>query len=324
MKKTISLIIVFAVIFSFLNTSLTVSAADESAKAGKVAITSGYLNVRKSAQKSSAVLSTLKKEKYVTLISKSDDWWKVEYAENKYGYCHSGYIKLLSSSVKKVILTSGTLNVRSGAGTSYSRIAGLANGKIVIELKRSGDWSQILFSGTKTGYVSSKYLKAASGKPNYPSVKLNVPSFKQYDSRWADVKIGSSGKTIEKIGCATTAVAMMESFRSGNTIYPDDMSKKLKYTASGNLYWPDDYIVTTTKSDYLKKIYSALKEGKPILLGSKSSYGSQHWVVITGFNGGDSLTTSNFIINDPGSKVRTTLKDFLTDYPNFYKYFYYE
>ena len=117
---------------------------------------------------------------------------------------------------------------------------------------------------------------------------------------------------------------MMESFRSGNTIYPDDMSKKLKYTASGNLYWPDDYIVTTTKSDYLKKIYSALKEGKPILLGSKSSYGSQHWVVITGFNGGDSLTTSNFIINDPGSKVRTTLKDFLTDYPNFYKYFYYE
>lgn len=314
----------FALIFALLNTSLTVSAATESSKAGKVEITSGHLNVRKSAQKSSDVISTLKKGGYVTLISKSGDWWKVEYAGNKYGYCHADYIKTINGTAKKVTLTSGTLNVRSGGGTSYPRTAGLENGKIVIELKKADNWSLILFSGTKTGYVSSKYLKDAETEPTYPSLTLNVPNFKQYDSRWANVKIGSSGKTIGKIGCATTAIAMIESFRTKTTVYPDAMSKKLKYTSSGSVYWPDDYKVITNKTDYLKKIYNYLKSGKPILLGSKNAYGSQHWVVITGFKGGNALTTDDFLINDPGSKNRTTLKEFLDDYPNFYKYFYYE
>lgn len=248
----------------------------------------------------------------------------VEYADNKFGYCHTDYIKPLGGNPKKVTLTSGTLNVRSGAGTSYSRIGGLANSKTVIELKKSDGWSQILFSGTKIGWVSSKYLKAPSASLLYPSVKLNLPSYKQYDSRWADVKIGSSGKTIGKIGCATTAIAMIESFRNGSTIYPDAMSKRLNYTSSGNVYWPADYIVVNTKTHYLEKIYNHLKNKKAVLLGSKNAYGSQHWVVITGYAGGDSLTASKFTINDPGSKIRTTLDTFLSDYPTFYKYFYYE
>jgi hypothetical protein len=65
-----------------------------------------------------------------------------------------------------------------------------------------------------------------------------------------------------------------------------------------------------------------LKQGKPVLLGAKNVYGSQHWVVITGFAGG-SLTAANFTIHDPGSNSRTSLQQFLNVYPNFYKYFYY-
>jgi uncharacterized protein YgiM (DUF1202 family) len=306
-----------------LQMPLSASAVTESSKAGRVEITSGYLNVRKTANKTSEVVSTLNKGDFVTLIQKSGDWWQVEYATNKYGYCHSNYITAVGGTIKKVTLTSGTLNVRSGAGTSYSRIAGLSNGKIVIELSNANGWSKILFGGAKTGYVSSQYLKTTNNSVTYPSVKLNVPSYKQYDSRWANVKIGSSGKTISQIGCATTAIAMIESFRKGSAIYPDAMSKKLKYTATGSVFWPSDYRVVTSNSDYLSKIYSNLKNGKAVLLGSKKSYGSQHWVVITGYSGGDNLSTDKFIINDPGSKTRTTLKAFLTDYPNFYKYFYY-
>ena len=322
MKKILSLITVFTLILILSAVPLNVSAATDSSKAGAVSITSGRLNVRKSASTKAEIISSLKKGTYVTLIAKSGEWWKVEYSSGKYGFCHTDYIKTVSSTAKIVKLTSGTLNVRSGAGTSYSRIAGLANGKTVIELSTSNGWSKILFSGTKTGYVSSKYLTEA-GTLAYPKISLKVPSFKQYDSRWAKVKIGSSGKTIEQIGCATTALAMIESFKSGSTVYPDAMAKKLSYTFSGNVYWPKGYTAVTTKTDYLKRIYAELKGGKAVLIGSKNSYGGQHWVVITGYSGGNSLSTANFTVNDPGSTTRTTLKAFFADYPTFYKYFYY-
>ena len=115
----------------------------------------------------------------------------------------------------------------------------------------------------------------------------------------------------------------MQSYRTGTTIYPDAMSKKLSYSSTGNVYWPSDYTVTTNGSGYLAKIYDILKQGKPVLFGAKNSYGGQYWVVITGYKGGDSLTTSGFIINDPGSKTRTTISQFMNSYPVFYKYFHY-
>ena len=128
---------------------------------------------------------------------------------------------------------------------------------------------------------------------------------------------------MSKIGCATTAIAMMESYRTGTTIYPSAMVKKLSYTASGSVYWPSHYTAVTSSSGYLNTIYSQLKSGKPVLIGAKNSYGGQHWVVVTGFNGGNSLTTSAFMINDPGSSTRSTLAQFFSDYPYFYKFFIY-
>jgi hypothetical protein len=116
---------------------------------------------------------------------------------------------------------------------------------------------------------------------------------------------------------------MMESFRTGTTIYPDAMMRKLKYTPSGDLYWPGDYITVTDGSGYLSGIYARLKQGKPVLFGARNAYGKQHWVVIRGFSGGNSLTAAGFSIHDPGSTSRVTLQQFLDAYPTFYKYFYY-
>ena len=59
-----------------------------------------------------------------------------------------------------------------------------------------------------------------------------------------------------------------------------------------------------------------------MLLGAKNIHGGQHWVVITGFDGG-ALSPSGFTILDPGSSSRTNLQQFLNAYPTFYKYFHY-
>lgn len=322
MRKFTSFILTLVLILGALAIPMSANAATTGSKAGVVSVTSGKLNVRSSASTSGTVVSSLSKGSYVTLMSKSGNWWRVEYADNKYGYCHADYISTVTGTPATVKLTSGSLNVRSGAGTSYSKVASLYNGEVVIVLSKSGNWSRILYNGTKTGYVSSQYLSTSTSS-TYSKISLSVPSFKQTDSRWASVKIGSSGKTIAQIGCATTAIAMMESYRTGTTIYPDAMSKKLSYSSSGNVYWPSNYTAVTSSSNYLSGIYSKLKEGKPVLFGAKKSSGTQHWVVITGYTGGNSLAASGFTINDPGSNSRTTLQHLLNEYPTFYKYFYY-
>lgn len=293
-------------------------AAELSSKAGAVTTSSGSLNVRSAASSAASVVATLKKGSYITLISKSGSWWKVEYDKGKYGYCHGDYITIVQGTPVTVNTQSGGLNVRSGAGTSYGKVATLSKGEVVIFLKTSDGWSRVLYHGTKTGYVSAQYLSNY-----YAAVSLSVPSFKQNDSRWAETMIGDSGKTFAQIGCATTAIAMMESYRTGTTVYPNAMAQKLSYTASGSVYWPTNYTTVTSSSGYLSAIYNRLKQGKPVLLGATNSYGSQHWVVITGYAGGTSLSASAFTINDPGTYSRTNLQQFLNAYPNFYKYFYF-
>lgn len=323
MKRLVSIILAFIITLTILILPIKSYGATATSQAGIVSVTSGKLNVRKSASTSSSILKSLSNGSYITLISSSGNWYYVEYADGKYGYCHKNYIKLDSGKTATVSTQSTSLNVRSGAGTNYAVKDSLSKGDIVIILSASGSWSRILYDGVKTGYVSTQYLKTSTGSATYPKISLNVPDYKQTDSRWANVTIGSSGKTIGKIGCATTAIAMIESYRTGTTIYPDAMSKKLSYSSSGNLYWPSDYTVVTSSSNYLSKIYQKLKEGKPVLFGAKNSSGTQHWVVITGFSGGNTLSKSGFTINDPGTKYRTNLQQFLNEYPTFYKYFYY-
>lgn len=323
MRKSLSILLTLMITLSVILVPVNSYGATLNSQAGKVSVSSGRLNVRKTASAGSTVLTSLPKDSYVTLISQSGNWFNVEYADGKYGYCHKDYIKLDSGKTATVNTKSTSLNVRSGAGTSYSVKDSIPKGKIVIILSSSNGWSKILYNGVKTGYVSSRYLSTGTQSTDYGKISLSVPSFKQTDSRWANVKIGSSGKTIAQIGCATTAIAMMESYRTGTIIYPDAMSKKLSYNSSGGVYWPSNYTAVTSSSGYLSKIYQKLKEGKPILFGAKKSSGTQHWVVITGYTGGSTLTASGFTVNDPGSNTRTTLQHLLNEYPTFYKYFYY-
>ncbi len=322
-KKIISFMLVLSVcvisVFCFPGEA---KAATAQSTAGRVAVSYGRLNVRSSPSASSAIITSLPKDSYITLISKDGSWWKVEYSAGKYGYCSSSYISPLTGSKALYVATSGgNLNVRTGPSSSYAIKHKLANGSVAVALSEHGDFTRILYNGINTGYVSNRYLKSYSNTGS-SSVKLSVPDYKQTDSRWANTILGSSGKTLGQIGCTTTALAMTESYRTGTTVTPYSMSKKLKYSSSGSLYWPSNYTFVTNPDSYLYTIRGLLRQGKPVILGCKKSNGSQHWIVVTGYNG-RAVTPSNFYINDPGSKNRTTLSQFLDLYPNFYKIAYY-
>ncbi len=297
------------------------SAASVSSQLGRVSTSSSNLNVRSARSTSAPVITGVPKGSYLTLMWKSGSWWYVEYADGKYGYCYDDYITPVTSIPKTVFVSQGTLNVRSGAGVPYAKIASLKNGDVVLQTSVANGWSKIIYDGVKMGYVNAKYL---STPQSYPAVSLSVPLYKQGDSRWASIKLGSSGKTMAKIGCATTGLAMTESYRTGTTITPAAMAKRLTYTSTGNLYWPENYVAVTSSSGYLQKIYELLRSGKPVLIGAKTSSGAQHWVVVDGYAGGSTLTASGFTVNDPANASRSTLKELFDTHPIFYKYFYYQ
>ena len=209
-RRITSILLAAIIIIGLSPLSLRTEAASADAKAGIVRTSGSKLNVRSGPSTANATVAKLGNGSYITLISKSGSWWKVEYAKGQYGYCHADYLSTVSGNAATVATKSGALNVRSGAGITYSRTGSLNKGEIVIVLSTNNGWSRILYHGTKTGYVSSGYLSGNAVSVTYPAISLAVPSFKQTDSRWANVIIGQSGKTMAKIGCATTAIAMME------------------------------------------------------------------------------------------------------------------
>ena len=324
LKKFLSFALAILLSVSCLGAMPKAKAFTKPVGAARVNTTATSLNVRTAPSASSAVKTTIKRNSYVSLISKSGSFWYVRYGENSYGYCHQDYLYQVSSKIKQVKTASGQLNVRSGASSSYGVSERIPSGTYVtIHFLSENNYAKIIYHGNKTGYVHTDYLVTPSASStNYKSIKLSVPDYKQTDSRWASVTLGSSGQSIGKIGCATTALAMTESYRTGTTIYPHQMAKKLSYTSGGAVYWPTNYNIVTSSNGYLQKIYEALQSGKPVIVGAKKSNGSQHYVVVTGVSATSNLTNASFIINDPGSNTRTNLAQFFNAYPYFYKMLY--
>lgn len=219
-----------------------------------------------------------------------------------------------------VVATQNTnLNVRSQPSASSPVIASFKKGEMVELISKSNGWWKVkLWDGY--GYCSASYINEIDPS-TYGAKTLNVPNYKQYDSRWASVRLGTQGGTIRTIGCTATGLAMLESVRTGTTVTPANIAYTFSFTAGGAVYWPDRYM-RTSPTNYLAFIAARLNEGKPVIVHGQTAGGSTHWVVVKSYNG-NGLTTANFGINDPASATRTTLASFFAAYPYFVKLAYY-
>ncbi len=227
------------------------------------------------------------------------------------------------------ISAEGRLNVREKASASSQFIGSFPARQEIRVLDETPVKGFYMVSGRDyvtgneiTGYASEKYI--SFDPPEAPQVKLDVVSYLQTDERWGDVLLGSTKKTMYDIGCATTALAMSESFLKGEEIYPDQIAENAIYTSDGEIGWPKDYYWNYTKDMYLDFVYNKLHEGIPVLIGCTRYNGRPHWVLITGYVGdGEKLKAKDFLINDPLPYGRTNLQQYLDEYPVFSKLIYY-
>ncbi|UPA31054.1 SH3 domain-containing protein [Terrisporobacter glycolicus] len=162
-----------------------ISSGTSASSSEKYVNTSAGLNVRKGPSTSYAKIATLTNGTKVKVITTSGDWSKIS-SGSITGYVSNQYLssKAPSSdndsnetSITKYVDASVGLNVRKGAGTSYSVITTLSHGTKVTVKSTSNGWSKIT-SGSVTGYVSSAYL--SSHKPSTGNDSNNETSTTKY------------------------------------------------------------------------------------------------------------------------------------------------
>ena len=150
---------------------------------------SAGLNLRKGPSTSYAVIKTLSKGTEVTAVSSSNGWSKVNVGGVS-GYVSSDYLSSTkpstgssssnesTSNSTSTMYTTDRLNLRKGAGTSYSVITTLDKGIAVTVHSSSNGWSKVSVNGM-TGYVSSSYL--SSTKPSNSSSSTDSSTSSKVD-----------------------------------------------------------------------------------------------------------------------------------------------
>ncbi len=161
-----------------------------------------------------------------------------------------------------------------------------------------------------------------------PGISYDVPYYAQADERWGNVYIGD--KTIARVGCLTSCMAMMHSYYTGTEITPDVMCKQYLTYSNNSLLWAEVYnlgyqVIDVTgngNAANLKKLYEKLQTG-PVIVGATNVYGGMHYVLVTGCTKADAsdLTAADFPIHDPGFENKTTLNEHFADYGNWYQFY---
>ena len=259
----------------------------------------GVLNVRSGAGTSYSVIGSLSNGAKVEIVETSGTWYKIKYGSG-YGYVSKDYVTVSSSSnsgntdsgnsnngsssattiQSGTIKVNGGLNVRSGAGTSYSVIGSLSNGAKVEIVETSGTWYKIKY-GSGYGYVSKDYVTVSSSS--------NSGSTDSGNSNNGSSNNGSSSSTTIQSGTikvngglnvrsgAGTSYSVIGSLSNGAKIEIVETSGtwyKIKY-GSGYGYVSKDYVTINTRSIAENTV---LREGTAVTLALKvrdeSSYES--------------------------------------------------
>ena len=159
------------------------------------------VNVRSGPGNSYSVLTVMKSGTTTSSLGTSGNWTKVT-VNGKTGYVYNKYLTSGSnapstpttSTSKTVYVTASALNVRSGAGTSYSVIGSLSKGKAASVVGTSGNWYKSKY-GSGYGYISASYTSAKAPSSSTSNTPPTTSSGKTYYSTTSGLNVRSGPGT---------------------------------------------------------------------------------------------------------------------------------
>ena len=187
--------------------------AETTVKKGTVKVGDSRLNVRTKASMSGKIIGKLYTGNKVEIKGEDGNWYKINY-KGKTGYISKKYVKLSSTTITEVEACSDVFqaqigfNVRTGPSTSYSQIGRLIKGQVFqVKGKCSNGWYQIQY-GSKTGYVSDKYLdKMEEGSTDPQVVGTAKVDTKSTKDPYLSIRHGQ-GTDTEKLDEAKTGTEL--------------------------------------------------------------------------------------------------------------------
>lgn len=146
---------------------------------GVAFITGSSVRLRQEASTDSKVITSTNKNEVVVVLDQVGDWYRVIY-DLKEGYMHSDY--LVVTSAENVELGYGringsSVNLRSGAGTSHSKVARGNTGDKAYIIGVKDGWYKVIF-GSHICYIRSDYLDLTE-VPYENKSSSNSPKFYQ-------------------------------------------------------------------------------------------------------------------------------------------------
>ena len=168
--------------------ALALSVTSSFADSNEGIVTASALNVRSGPSTSYTVTTKLYKGNKVTILETSNGWMKIKTSGGTIGWVSGSYLTTTvvnqpstdSSTSQpstdnstpqtsyKATVNTDSLNMRKGAGTSYSIITKLSRGTVVDVLESaSNGWKKVKTSGGTIGWVSGRQL--TTGVVNQPS-----------------------------------------------------------------------------------------------------------------------------------------------------------
>ena len=235
---------------------------------------SGALNVRSGAGTSYSVIGSLSNGANVEIVETSGSWYKIKYGSG-YGYVSKDYVTVSSSSNSNsgstsnsgsstttttqsgTIKVSGALNVRSGAGTSYSVIGSLSNGANVEIVETSGSWYKIKY-GSGYGYVSKDYVTVSSSSSNSGSSSSTT-------TQSGTIKVSDALNVRSGAGTSYSVIGSLSNGANVEIVETSGSWYKIKY-GSGYGYVSKDYVTINTRSIAENTV---LREGTAVTLALK-------------------------------------------------------
>ncbi len=156
-KRIISFVLVLVLCAGSL--SITASAAGDLMH-GIGFVTASALRLRSEPNTRSATITTAPKNECVAVISKTGEWYKVNY-NLQVGYMHEDYLSVLTAENAELgygKVTGSHVNLRSGPSTGHKVVDVAAKGDKAYIIGLNKGWYKVIY-GSNICYIRSDYLE---------------------------------------------------------------------------------------------------------------------------------------------------------------------